>query len=468
MRIKALVGDRCFYRRVLAVAFPIMVQNGITNFVNLLDNIMVGRLGTEAMSGVSIVNQFTFVFNLLIFGAVSAAGIFTAQFHGSGDTEGVRHTFRFKLILNTVAALLAVGVFAAFSDGLISLFLHAGSTEVDPVITLAFGREYLYVSLFGLLPYAISQAYASTMRETEQANAPMVAGIIAVATNFVLNYILIFGKLGAPAMGVAGAALATVISRFAELAFLIIWSLAHKGVCPYVVGALRSLRIPKALFVSISLRGFPLMLNELMWSLAVTFRNQCYSTLGLDVVAAQNISTTLFNLVSVIYMAVGASIAIIVGNELGAGKIKEAKTTATKMIAFSCAFSILLGLTMVAASPFFPLLYKTTETVRGIASYMIVTLAAAMPFSACAHASYFTIRSGGRVVVTILLDSVYMWAVALPMAFCLAHFTSLSIYYVFAICQSAEVIKAMLSLILLKKVRWAKRLVGEEIGKSEK
>ena len=149
---KKFIGDRAFYKKVLAVSVPMMIQMGVTNFVSLLDNIMVGRLGTEAMSGVSIVNQFVFVFNLLIFGAVSAAGIFTAQYHGIGDTEGERYTFRFKFLINVLAAVIAILAFITFDDALISMFLHDGSEQGDLALTLAYGKNYLKIMLWGMIP----------------------------------------------------------------------------------------------------------------------------------------------------------------------------------------------------------------------------------------------------------------------------------------------------------------------------
>ena len=462
MFIKKFIGDRKFYRRVIAISFPIMVQTGITNFVNLLDNIMVGRLGTESMSGVSIVNQFIFIFNLLIFGAISAAGIFTAQYHGNNDAEGEKYTFRFKFIINIIAAIIGIAVFALFDDALISLFLHSSGTEGNLALTLEYGKSYLRIMLIGLIPYTLSQVYASTMRETGETVMPMIASVIAVITNFVLNYILIFGKLGFAPLGAEGAAIATVISRFGELAILLIWGHTHTKKCPYLIGAYRSIRIPKALFVSIAIRGLPLMLNELFWSLAVTLRNQCYSTRGLEVVAAQNISSTIFNLFSVAYMAIGSAVAIIVGNELGAGRLDEAKATAKKMLAFSVTCSILMGGIMVAFSTLFPSFYNTTEGVRTLATYMIIVSALTMPFCACAHSSYFTIRSGGKILVTILFDSVYMWVLVLPLSFGLSYFTNINIHLLFAICQCTEMIKATLGLAVLKKGSWVRQLVGND------
>ncbi len=460
--LKKFIGDRAFYKKVLAVALPMMAQMGITNFVSLLDNIMVGRINTEAMSGVSIVNQFIFIFNLVVFGAISAAGIFTAQYHGLGDTEGERHTFRFKFLICFAAGIIGIISFAAFDDQLISLFLHDGSYEGDLALTLAYGKDYLVIMLVGLLPYAISQVYASTMRETEQTIIPMIASTSAVLVNCALNYVLIFGKLGAPALGVEGAAIATVISRFAELSVLVIYGHTHREKCRYLVGAYRSLRIPKSLFLTISVKGLPLMANELFWSLAMTLRNQCYSTRGLDVVAAQNISSTIVNVFNVVYMAIGSSIAIIVGNLLGAGKTEEAKDADRKMMTFSVFCSMLLAATLICTSHLFPMIYKTTEEVRDLAAYMMIISAITMPFCAFAHSAYFTLRSGGKVLITLLFDSVYMWALVIPISLFIAHFTSWNILVFFAICQGTEIIKTIFGLILLKKGDWARQLVSGE------
>ena len=211
-----LIGDRHFYRMALLVAVPIMVQNGITNLVSLLDNIMVGRVGTEQMSGVAIVNQLILVFNICIFGCVSAAGIFTAQFYGKGDHKGVRDTFRFKMIASGVLLLLWILLLYFFRDPLLHLFLHEGGAGGDLAATYRYGCEYLLLILIGLPPAAVTQAYAGTLRETGETLLPMKAGVAAVFTNLILDYALIFGVGSLPAFGVAGAAIATDIARFME------------------------------------------------------------------------------------------------------------------------------------------------------------------------------------------------------------------------------------------------------------
>lgn len=461
MNLRKYIGDKAFYKMVLAVALPIMLQAGVTNFVSMLDNIMVGRLGTESMSGVSIVNQFIFVFNLLIFGAISGAGIFTAQYHGKKDVDGVKYTFRFKMIIAVLAAVLSMLLFYFADDELIAMFLHDGSSSGSLEETMQEGKKYLFLTLFGLIPYAASQVYASTLRETKQTLVPFIASSSAVAINFVFNYILIFGKLGAPAMGVAGAAIATSFSRFAELGILIVWTHRNKEKCPFIKGIYRSVYIPARLTKRMVTKGIPLMINELLWAMSVTAINQSYSTRGLDVVAALTISTTISNVFSTVFKSLGSSISIIVGNLLGAAKFEEAKDTDTKMITFSVICATGLAVILVALSGVFPMLYNTQHSVRLLAKYFIIVTAVIMPSNAYANAAYFTLRSGGNVLITFVLDSVFMWALAIPLTMILAYFTPLGIYWLFPICQGTEVIKALFGMFLVGRGTWQRQLVSD-------
>ena len=238
--LSKFIGDKTFYRKVLTITTPILIQNIITNFVSLLDNVMVGQVGTEPMSGVAIVNQLIFVFNLCIFGGISGAGIFTAQFHGKNDPNGVRNTFRAKLYIVLAAVALFLGIFLIAGEELISLFLHEGEEDLDLAATLMYGKDYLAVMIWQMLPFGVMQVYAGTLRETGETMLPMKAGIIAVFVNLVFNYILIFGKFGAPAMGVEGAAIATVLARLVECGIIVIYTHTHSKRHTFIVGAYRS------------------------------------------------------------------------------------------------------------------------------------------------------------------------------------------------------------------------------------
>ena len=452
-------GDKAFYRRVLAVALPIIVQNGITNFVSLLDNIMVGQVGTLQMSGVAIVNQLLFVFNLCIFGAVSGAGIFTAQFFGSENHQGVQHTFRFKLIIGVLLSALGIAVFCIGDQTLIGLYLQGEGTPEDIASTLSFGRDYLKVMLWGLPAFALSTAYSSTLREGNQTLVPMVAGISAVFVNLCLNYILIFGHFGMPAMGIRGAALATVIARYCELIIVGGWTHLNPDRNTFIRGAYRSLHIPGRLLKQIILKGMPLLINEAFWSTGMAMLSQSYSTRGLDVVAAQNISSTLYNLSSVVFLSMGNAVGIIMGQMLGASRSEtEVRDYNRKLIFTSILSCLIFGGLMAAISGLFPRIYNTTDSVQTLATQLILISAALMPFNAYTNACYFTLRSGGQTLITFLFDSCYVWTLCVPLAFVLSRFTALPILPLYAICHCMDILKCAVGAYMVRQGKWIQNL----------
>jgi len=459
--LKRLIGDRAFYRRVMAVAIPILIQNTITNFVSLLDNIMVGQVGTLEMSGVSIVNQLMFVFMLCVFGAVAGAGIFTAQFYGSQDHKGIRQTFRFKILIGIAIGALGIAIFYFFGSNLIGMYLQGDTTPEDAALTLRHSHDYLIVMLFGLLPFALSNAYSSTLRETGQTFVPMAAGICAVLVNLVLNYVLIFGHFGAPVMGVRGAALATVISRYTELAIVAGWTHLHGDRHPFIRGAYRSLHIPLNLLKQIAIKGMPLLINEFLFSSGMAVMNQCYSVRGLEVVAALNISTTLYNLGSVAFLTLGNVVGIIMGQMMGARHTKEEiQDSHRKLTALSVASCFLFGVLLIAVSGLFPLIYNTSDSVRDLAAQLICVAAVFMPFNAYIHSAYFAMRSGGKTFVTFLFDSGFVWCLNVPLAYCLSRFTGIPIVPLYALCLSTDILKCLVGYFMIRSGKWIQNLTN--------
>ena len=454
------IGDRNFYKMVLALAVPIMIQHGITNFVSLLDNIMIGQIGTEQMSGVAIVNQLLFVYNLCLFGGVSGAGIFTAQYFGQKNEEGVRQTVRFKIWMVFLITLITVILLLYAGDPLIAFYLQGDGTAKSAAATLRYGKEYLMIMLPGLVPFMLVQVYSSTLRECGQTILPMKAGVIAVFVNLILNYILIYGKLGAPALGVQGAAIATIISRFVECAVVLIHTHRHVQQNPFVKGLYSTLKVPAGLVAKIITKGMPLLLNETLWAAGMAMLTQCYSIRGLNVIAALNISNTINNVFNIVFLALGDSVAIIVGQLLGAGKMKEARDTDNKMIAFSVISCTVMAVFMLLLAQFFPLLYNTSSDARTLATYFIMLTAVFMPQNAFLHASYFTLRSGGRTVITFLFDSVFIWCVSVVIAFTLSRYTTLPVLAVYAFVQMGDWIKCVIGFILVKKGVWLQNIVS--------
>ena len=461
MSLRRYIGDRAFYRRLSAIMIPMLVQNLITNFVSLLDNLMVGQVGTEPMSGVAIVNQLLFVLNLFLFGGLAGVGIFTAQFYGKGDEEGIRSTVRAKLWFALIAVGLGAGVFLGFGEKLISLFLHEGEEALDLAATLRYGKDYLAVMLVQIAPFAMTQVYSSTLRETGETVVPMRAGIAAVLVNLVFNYILIFGKLGAPALGVVGAAMATVLSRFVECGIVMLWTHRHRQRMPYIRGLYRSLRVPAGLLKQILVLGTPLLLNELLWSGGMTVLNQCYSLRGLEVVSSFNISSTVGNLFFCAFIAMGNSISIMIGQLLGAGELERAVDEDRKLIAFSLVLSVGVGLLMALVAPLIPQAYNTTDTVKALAEKLLLIYAAMMPLYSYTNSCYFTLRSGGKTLITFVFDSLFVWVVCIPVAFVLSRYTQMPILPMYAIVELTNLIKCGIGFVMVRQRKWVVNLVGK-------
>ncbi len=456
----ALIGNRAFYVLVLSILVPIVVQNAISNFVNLLDNIMVGQVGTEQMSGVSIVNQLMFVFNLCVFGGISGAGIFSAQYAGANNQEGVRHCFRYKLYLCAVLIFAALAIFLGGGEFLINRFLHDEADPARIATTLSHGMDYLHVMLWGMLPFALTQVYASTLRENGETKLPMIAGIVAVFVNLAFNYLLIFGHLGFPRLGVRGAAIATVFSRFVELAIVVVSTHANAERYPFSKGVYGSLRVPGDLAKQITLKGMPLLINECLWSTGMTVLVQCYSQRGLDVVAAMNISSTVSNLFSVAILSMGSATAIIVGQALGANDMARAKDQAWKLVFFSLCLSVGTLVLMQLVAPLIPQLYQTSDAVRHLATRLLRIYALCLPLISFCNSAYFILRSGGKTLITFLFDSGYTWLISVPIAWSLVHLTGLPVETIYLLVQLAEIIKCAFGYVLLRRGVWMNNIVA--------
>ena len=461
MKLKSnLIGTRDFYRKVFAIVVPMIIQNTITNVVSLLDNVMVGRVGTLQMSAVTIVNQLMFIFYLCIFGGMAGAGIFATQYAGANNNDGIRHCMRMKAIVGVIMTALALGVFLVFKQPLIEMYIAKDTLPADAAATIKYATDYMLVMLIGLLPFAIMQVYASSLREVGETKLPMFASITAILVNLVFNYLLIFGKFGFPKLGVVGAAIATVLSRFVEVAIIIIVSTLKRKKFPFIVGVFKSLYIPKNLAKQIITKGMPLLVNEFLWSSSMAVLLQCYSVRGIDVLAAVNISNTVNNLFNVVFLTMGNAVAIIVGQHLGANRIKEAKQSVWQLLALSVGCCLIMGGIMACLAPFIPHIYKTEPEVKQMATYFLFVVATLMPVFAFAHNCYFTLRSGGRTLITFIFDSAFAWVIVVPFAFVLSKYTSLPVVPLYLSVQSLDIIKCIIGFFMVKKGMWIRNIIN--------
>lgn len=462
-----MFGDRDFYAQVVAVVVPIIIQNTVSNVVSLMDNVMVGRVGTLQMSAVAIVNQLLFVFNLCIFGGLAGAGIFATQYAGAHDDKGVRDCFRVKWMIALSMLACALVVLIAFPKRLIGMYLAQETAQADAAATLGFGMDYLTVMLWGLLPFGVSQVYASTLREVGETRLPMFASVAAILVNLVFNYFLIFGKCGFPELGVTGAAIATVLSRYVETAVIMVYTHMKSHHFGFIRGAYRSLRVPKPLMISILRRGTPLLVNEFLWSSGMAVLLQCYSVRGLDVVAACNIATTVSNLFKVVFLSMGNAVAIMVGQALGANDIERAKNCTWRLMTLSVGSNLIMATLLALFAPAIPNIYNTEPHVRQIATQLIYVVAVMMPAYSFSHCCYFTLRSGGKTIITFLFDSVFTWCVNVPAAWLLAYKTGLGIVPLYFGVQALEMVKVVVGFVLVKKGVWIHNIVAPVAAEEE-
>ncbi len=458
---EALFGDALFYRKVLSIVLPMIIQNTLTNVVSLLDNVMVGRVGTLQMSAVAIVNQLFFVFYLSIWGSLAGAGIYGTQYFGKKDYDGVRYTTRFKLLTAAAISVFTLTLFLIGGETFIGTYIAADTSPESAAATMQFAKQYLAIMMVGVIPFSLTQVYAGTLRESGQTFLPMTASMIAMVMNFVLNLVLIFGYLGFPRMGVAGAALATVISRFAEMGVIVFFSHRNREKYPFLAGLYYPFVIPPSITAPILTKIFPLFLNELMWSLAEAFLLQCYSVRGLAVVAAMNISNTISQIYNEVFLSLGSAAGILTGQQLGAGKLVTARRTGYRMCAVSVYSSIVLGALLCLAAPVIPRIYNTEESVRSLATAFLIIAGIVMPVRSIANAQYFIIRSGGRIFITFLFDSCFSWVAFVPAAFLLSHYTTLPVTTVYLLVLSLEFIKGLLGFYMMNKGSWVRNIISD-------
>ncbi len=453
--MKKLIGSKGFYKMVLAICIPIVIQNGFTNLASLLDNIMIGQLGTLSMSGVSITNQLLQVFNVTIFGAMSGPGIFMAQFYGKKNKEGVENCFRIKLIIGIIITLLAIFLFYTFGQQLISLYLN--DNPQDNLKTLNYGMDYLKIMIIGLIPFVITQVYSSSLRETGNTVLPMIASVVAVIVNFCINYILIFGHFGFPQLGVSGAAIGTVVSRVIEMSINIIGGYRNT----YLKEAMVLKKVPLSLTKEMLKRGLPLLCNEILWSISIALISQSYSTRGIIAVAAINITTTVTNFFMIVCYAMGNSISIVVGQQLGAGEIEKAKDYDLKMLFMNFVMCLAIGIVLFNVSSLIPQIYNTSLEVKALSSQLLKIAACMLPIISIYYSSYFTMRAGGKTFLTFLFDSGYTFVFTFMSALLLTRLTSLPILTIYLLVQCVDIPKATLGLVLVRKGIWVHNIVSD-------
>lgn len=440
------LGDKTFYKQVAAVAIPSMAQQLLASFVNLVDNLIVASLGSVALSGVTAANRFFMICLFALNALIGTVTVFLAQYYGAKDKNNQQEVFRIGI---SVALVCIVPFFLAalfVPSGILSLLSHDAEVIHN-------GSVYLRMVTWSYLPLPFSLMISNCMRAIGDSKTPLYMSMVAIFLNTFLSFTFVLGLFGVPKMGVFGAALGTFIARVVELSLLSWISLKRRY--NFIPNILTMLKVKFKLMITILKKAFPLMVNEIGWSLGMTVLFALYSSLGLHVQTAYSMTITISDMFFVLFSGMAATCTVFVAQPLGADDKDKAKTNANRLFLLSIIASLFLGVFLICTSSLFPKLFsETAEIERQITSRVLLIHGIFYPIFAVTGECYFTLRVGGDMKSILFLDSGYMWFVNIPLVFILIHFTDWSVYIVYLCSCFTEVVKIMIAYRMFRQEKW--------------
>lgn len=455
---RALFGPRSFYAEALRIVIPVMLQQLITSMISLVDNFMVAGLGDAKMAGVNVANQINFVYLVVVNTACIAGGIYLSQHRGAKDEEGMRQAFRFKLILATAISAIHLCLCLAMPELLIGLML-GGNREGDEIIRE--GAHFLRLSALGSLPFALSAAIGSSFRDVGKTRPPLAISSTAAVLATVLNWLLIYGKLGLPRLEVEGAALATVTARCLEAFLFIAWTARSRPA--FAFGPRRILAVDRALFRSMLAKSAAMFFSETAWVISETIITAIYNGRGgAETVAGMAAGWTVANLFFLVFPAIHTATGVLVGATLGAGRLEEARCKGRWILAGSAVFGLAAGLVAVSSTAIVPLVFSNLSmAARGVTVGLIVVIGCYLPLWALLNGQFALSRAGGDTAMGVWVDVGVTYVVFIPAAFMLSTWTSLGPVALFAVAKISDIPKALVAYWWLRKGHWVKNLSRE-------
>ncbi len=456
--LSVYIGNRTFYRRALSIALPIMMQQLIQSMVSLIDNFMVAGLGDVAMSGVNVANQVLFVFMVFLNTICMSGGIYLTQYFGAEDPAGMQQAFRFKIITALLAFIPYMLVCAVFPRQVLSMML-IGNTDASAILDQ--GVAYIRLMLFVGLQMSISVCIATSLRDTGEVRTPLVISVIATCVNTFFNWVLIYGHFGAPALGVRGAALATVTARSIELLLYIIVCIRRKPA--FVFRPWQLLQVNGALFVEILKKGGMVLVSEMTWVLAETITTALYNGRGgADVVSGMSSSFAIANLFFVAFGGTTAAISVILGSTLGAGKLEDARRQSKWLLSGSLMLGLIMTGFAMLTTFLIPLVFgRLSNEAITICRNMVILMAVFMPIWLYTISQLAVSRAGGDTLMGATADAFLTVFVMIPSVFILAIFTDIGPIGLYFSVKLIDVVKAVVFHQWLKRERWLRNLTAE-------
>jgi len=435
-RVMKFYNDKPFLTQLYHLAAPIALQNLLTASLGMVGSVMVGQLGDAAIASVGLAGQVFFLLSLVLFGIGSGSAMFTAQLWGNKDIISLRKVLGLCLGMGLVTSSVFVFACEFFPARIIGVF------TTDPQV-IALGGEYLRIYAWAFLFFSITSGFAAVLRSVGEVKLPMVVTVSALALNIALNYLLIFGAFGFPPMGIRGAALAAVIARVAECLALVF--ITYRKKYPVAAKIKELLGFNLGFVVKVFKPVLPVILNELMWSLAITTYNIVYARIGTPSIAAMNIVGTVDNLALVPFMGLSSAIAIIVGHKIGAGAKEEAYQDVGRTLGLSAMFALLVScIVLIIKIPVIGLYNITPDVAIYVNRALIIMALWLVVRSQNMILVVGMMRSGGDTRYSLFLDGVIIWILGVPMAVLGGFLLHLPVYWVYLMVMSEELTKCIL------------------------
>lgn len=451
-------GPSSFYKNALLIALPVMGQSLIQNLISLIDNFMVSGLGDVKMSGVNIAGQILFVFMVLLNTVCTSGGIFMTQFYGAEDKRGMRQALCFKLVVAGIAIAAYLAVCMVLPRQALSLMV-TGNSEAEAILDV--GVRYIRLMGYIGVPIVISSTIATSLREVGEVKAPLVISVVATLINTFLNWVLIYGNLGAPRLEVEGAAYATITARCVEMVMYLAYIRKHKQ--PFAIGVSDLMHIDWRLFLAILKKGGMVIFSEMIWVVSETITTALYNSRGgADVVSGMSASFAIANLFFVAFGGITTATAIIVGKSLGAGALDKAREQARWLLTAALIFGVFMAFFGLATMLLVPVVFvKLSGGAQDICRQMVFWMALFMPVWVYQNAQFAISRAGGDTMMGMMVDVVCTLCIAIPLMIFLAKGTAVGPVAMYIIIKTLDFLKIAIAWVWLKKERWVKNLAQE-------
>lgn len=453
--LRPYLGLRSFYADALRVMIPVTIQQLINNLFNMIDNLMVGSLDIEglAMSAVSVANKPYVIFFGVFFGMTGAAGLMISQYYGAKDLGTCQGLFSLQLVIGLVTSVLFCALLGLMPETVMRVF-------VTDSRTVELGIRYLRVICLSYIPVAVSNTCIFSMRALGQNRVSMLVSLATMGVNAACNYLLIFGKLGLPALGVEGAAWGTLIARLFEMCFYLSLLLRKRMVFTLKLGAL--LRLPRAVVGSFVRKAIPLIGNEILWTCGMNIFFWCYARLNEAALPAVTIAEQCSQIAAVMAMGTASAVSVMIGTELGANRLREAKANAKKLLTLVVAIGFLCVAVCCVLGLALPHAFQISAELRTLATQITLLMGVMAPFNFVYSFCFYCMRAGGDTRDAMLLDSGYMWLLPVPASVAMALLLPGKITIVTAalVVQALMNAKVIAALWVLKRGKWARNITA--------